>query len=83
MAAHQAPLSLGFLGKNTGVGCHFFLQYMHACQVTCHVRLCVILWTAAHQAPLSTGCSRQEYCSGLPLPSPAHDLGTANPAPLL
>ena len=23
-------------------------------------------WTAAHQAPLSTGFSRQEYCSGLP-----------------
>ena len=26
-------------------------------------------WTAAHQAPLSTGFSRQEYWSGLPLPS--------------
>ena len=25
MAAHQAPLSLGF-SKNTGVGCHFLLQ---------------------------------------------------------
>ena len=23
---HQAPLSMGFLGKNTGAGCHFFLQ---------------------------------------------------------
>ena len=28
MAAHQAPLSLGFSGKNTGVGCHFLLQSM-------------------------------------------------------
>ena len=27
-------------------------------------------WTVAHQAPLSMGFSRQEYCSGLPLPSP-------------
>ena len=27
-------------------------------------------WTAAHQAPPSTGFSRQEYWSGLPLPSP-------------
>ena len=27
-------------------------------------------WTASHQAPLSTGCSRQEYWSGLPCPSP-------------
>ena len=34
------------------------------------VRLFRTPWTAAHQAPLSTGCSRQEYWSGLPLPSP-------------
>ena len=27
-ATHQAPLSLGFPGKNTGVGCHFVLQCM-------------------------------------------------------
>jgi len=27
-------------------------------------------WTIACQAPLSTGCSRQEYWSGLPFPSP-------------
>ena len=27
-------------------------------------------WTAAFQAPLSTGFSRQEYWSGVPLPSP-------------
>ena len=27
-------------------------------------------WTAADQAPLSTGVSRQEYWSGVPLPSP-------------
>ena len=25
-AAHQAPLSMDFPGKNTGVGCHFLLQ---------------------------------------------------------
>ena len=35
-----------------------------------HVQLCATLWTAAHQAPLSTGFSRQEYWSGLPFPSP-------------
>ena len=28
------------------------------------------LWTIAYQAPLSMGFSRQEYWSGLPLPSP-------------
>ena len=27
-------------------------------------------WTVAHQAPPSTGFSRQEYWSGLPFPSP-------------
>ena len=27
-------------------------------------------WTAAHQAPPSMGFSRQEYWSGVPLPSP-------------
>ena len=35
-----------------------------------HVRLAVTPWTAAYQAPLSMGFSRQEYWSGLPLPSP-------------
>ena len=39
-----------------------------------HVRLCETLWTAAHQAPLSTGFSKQEYWSGLPFPSPLHQL---------
>ena len=34
------------------------------------VRLSVTLWTVAHQAPPSTGLSRQEYWSGLPFPSP-------------
>ena len=34
------------------------------------VRLFVTLWTAAHQAPLLMGFSRQEYWSGLPFPSP-------------
>ena len=34
------------------------------------VRLFVTLGTAAHQAPLSTGFSRQVYCSRLPFPPP-------------
>ena len=34
------------------------------------VRLFVTLWTAAYQAPLSMGFSRQEYWSGLPCPPP-------------
>ena len=35
-----------------------------------HVQRFVILWTIAHQAPLSMGFSRQEDWSGLPFPSP-------------
>ena len=34
-----------------------------------HVQLFVTPWTAAYQAPPSMGFSRQEYWSGLPLPS--------------
>ena len=34
------------------------------------VQLFATPWTAAHQAPLSMGFSRQEYWSGLPFPSP-------------
>ena len=36
------------------------------------VQLCVTPETAAHQAPPSLGFSRQEHCSGLPIPSPGH-----------
>ena len=61
-------------GKNTGVGCRFLLQCMHACMLSrfSRVRLCATPWTAAHQAPLSMGFSRQEHWSGLPFPSPVH-----------
>ena len=34
------------------------------------VQLLATPWTAAHQAPLSMGFSRQEYWGGVPLPSP-------------
>ena len=34
------------------------------------VRLFVTPWTAAYQVPLPMGFSRQEYWSGVPLPSP-------------
>ena len=37
------------------------------------VRLCATPWTAAHQAPLSLGFSRQEHWSGLPFPSPMNE----------
>ena len=38
-----------------------------------HVRLCATPETAAHQAPLSLGFSRQENWSGLPFPSPMQE----------
>ena len=40
----------------------------HAC--TCSVQLFATLWTAAHQAPLSMGSSKQEHWSGWPCPPP-------------
>ena len=36
------------------------------------VQLFVILWTVAHQAPLSIGLSSQECWSGLPCPPPGN-----------
>ena len=39
------------------------------------VRLFVTPWTAAYQAPPSMGFSRQEYWSGVPLPSPLVYIG--------
>ena len=36
------------------------------------VQLFATPWTVAYQAPWSMGFSRQEYWSGLPLPSQAH-----------
>ena len=38
------------------------------------VRLLATPWTAAYEAPLSMGFSRQEYWSGVPLPSPGQKL---------
>ena len=67
-------------GKNTGVGCHFLLQCMKAkVKVKSLRRVQVLAYglqptrLRAYQAPLSIGFSRQEYWSGMPLPSP-HNL---------
>ena len=59
-------------GKNTGLGCHFLLQCMKVKVKSLSVVSDLATpWTAAYQAPPSMGVSRQEYCSGVPLPSPA------------
>ena len=64
-------------GKNTGVGCHFLLQCMKGKSESEVAQSCPTLttpWTAAYQAPLSMGLSRQVYWSGVPLPSPSQTL---------
>ena len=63
-------------GKNTGVGCHFLLQCMKVkseSEELSRVQPSATPWTAAYQAPPSMGFSRQEYWSGVPLPSPTED----------
>ena len=75
MAAHQAPCPWDSPGKNAGVGCHFLLQCMKVksereVAQSYPTQLLATPWTAAYQAPPSMGFSRQEYWSGLPLPSP-------------
>ena len=51
-------------GKNTGVGCHCLLQCMKVkreSEVAQSFPTLCDPWTAAYQAPLSIGFSRQEY----------------------
>ena len=60
-------------GKNTGVGCHCLLQCTKVkseSEVTQSCRFLATPWTAAYQTPPSMLFSRQEYWSGVPLPSP-------------
>ena len=51
------------------MGCHLLLQCVKVKSLS-GVRLLATPWTAAYQAPPSMGFSRQEYWSGVPLPSP-------------
>ena len=61
-------------GKNTGVGCHFLLQFRKVKgKSLSRFRLFATPWTGAYQAPPSMGFSKQEYWSGLPFPSPTHE----------
>ena len=61
------------LGKNTGVDCHFLLQCMKVKSQSEAAQSCPTLsdpMDCSPQAPPSMGFSRQEYYSGVPLPSP-------------
>ena len=62
-------ISWGWESPNT---CEFQPQ-VHTCSVASAVLDFATPWTVAHQAPLSTGFSNQEYCSGMPYP-PLEDL---------
>ena len=60
-------------GKNTGVGCYFLLQCMKVKSESEVAQSCPTLsdpMECTYQPPLSMGFSRQEYWSGVPLPSP-------------
>ena len=62
-------------GKNTGVGCHFLLLCVKVKSESEVTQSCPTLsdpMDCSLQAPPSMGFSRQEYWSGLPLPSPIH-----------
>ena len=61
--------SLSLLTKSAG--CELTLPNLCALCGLSHVWLFATPWTAARQAPLSMGFSRQEYRTGLPFPSPA------------
>ena len=60
-------------GKLSHVRCkHNFAIYLDVKSESEVSQLCPTLvtsWTVAYQAPLSMGFSRQEYWSGVPLPS--------------
>ena len=60
-------------GKNTGVGCHFLLQCMKVKGESEVTQSCPTLsdpMDCSLPGSSSMGFSRQEYWSGLPLPSP-------------
>ena len=73
MAAHQAPPVPGILQARTleWVAISFSNAWKWKVKVKSlsRVQLLATPWTAVHQAPPSMGFSRQEYWSGLPLPS--------------
>ena len=74
MAAHQAPPIPGILQARTleWVAISFSNAWKWKVKVKSlsHIRLLATPWTAAYQAPPSMGFTRQEYWSGVPLPSP-------------
>ena len=81
---YWSGLPLPSLGKSTGVACHCLLRTYTLLLLLLsrfsRVRLVEAPWTAVYQAALSMGFSRQEYWSGLPLPSLVKGFGIVNKA---
>ena len=82
MAAHQALPSLGFSRQEHWSGCHFLLQctkvksqreVAQSCPTVCYPMDCSLPGSAVQALP-SLGLSRQEYWSGVPLPSPVRSM---------
>ena len=64
-------------GKNTGVGCHFLLQILKVKRERELTQSCPILSDpkdCGRPGSPSMGFSRQEYWSGVPLPSPSESI---------
>ena len=69
----RLPRSWDSPGKNTGVGCHYLLQCMKVENESEVAQSCPTLsnpMDCSYQVPPSMGFSRQQYWSGVPLPSP-------------
>ena len=81
---HSEPVCLETSHRHTG-GFSFGWESMKVLVAQSRVQLFVTPRTAAHQAPLSMGLSRQEYWSGLPFPSPRDlpDPGSESQSPAL
>ena len=73
LTTHETALLHGFW---SGERKTYLIGSLGECVLTHSVKLFVSPRTAAHQAPLSMGFSRQEYWSRLPFPSPG---GLSNP----
>ena len=70
----RLPHPWDFPGKNTGVGCHFLLQCMKVKSESEIAQSCPIPRDPMDCSPPGSsvhGVFRQEYWSGVPLPSPA------------
>ena len=55
---HEAPLSMGFFIKNTGVGCHFLLQRIFLTQRLNLCRTCLLHWQEYSWSLCHSGSSK-------------------------